>query len=322
MCGWDKFTDDDIKLFKKNAGETLSKKIKNNEIIPGFTGKHVSEEHKTKLRILQANKLKGKGMKMNYSKTACEYINKLNKYGWQKSILYSSYKTAFKYLIENEKLNDAKKVNKVILDIFDNKLIKTKDAIKQAIYLAEQTNDKSTLSSIYQSAYVFYKEFNEIEHASKYLNMSVMCNPNIDSDWDNLYNLNFLSLFLEEGDLDSARIYANKLRNEFKSIYVIGTEITSAPPKFPAVSLVQTNNAIQGQYATFTSLENVAKEDYKAEVYSNLITGKEAQTKEITEVISDVMCEVNYERTFCEPIPNADATIHRRMSRYTNRNVI
>ena len=52
-------------------------------------------------------------------------INKLNKYDWQKSLLYSSYKTAFKYLIENEKLNDAKKVNKVILDIFDNKLIKT-----------------------------------------------------------------------------------------------------------------------------------------------------------------------------------------------------
>ena len=52
-------------------------------------------------------------------------INKLNKYGWQKSLLYSSYKTAFKYLIENEKLNDAMKVNKVLLDIFDNKLIKT-----------------------------------------------------------------------------------------------------------------------------------------------------------------------------------------------------
>ena len=115
---------------------------------------------------------------------------------------------------------------------------------------------------------------------------------------------------------------AKRLREKFPGIYVIGTEITSAPPKFPAVSLVQTNNAIQGRYSTFNSLENVAKEDYKAEVYSNLITGKEAQTKEITEVISDVMCEVNYERTFCEPIPNADATIHRRMSRYTNRNVI
>lgn len=115
---------------------------------------------------------------------------------------------------------------------------------------------------------------------------------------------------------------AKKLREKFPGIYVIGTEITSAPPKFPAVSLVQTNNAIQVQYSTFTSLENVAKEDYKAEVYSNLITGKEAQTKEITEAISDVMCEMNYERTFCEIIPNADATINRRMSRYTNKNVI
>ena len=115
---------------------------------------------------------------------------------------------------------------------------------------------------------------------------------------------------------------ATKLREKFPGIYVIGTEIVSAPTHFPAVSFVQTNNAIQGQYSTFNSLENVAKEDYKAEVYSNLTTGKEAQTKEITETISDVMCSLNYERTFCEPIPNADATIHRRVSRYSNRNVI
>lgn len=115
---------------------------------------------------------------------------------------------------------------------------------------------------------------------------------------------------------------AIKLREKFPGIYVVGTELVSAPPQFPAVSLVQANNAIQGQYSTFTSLENVVKEDYKAEVVSNLITGKEAQTKEITAVISDVMSEFYYERTFCEPIPNADATIHRRMSRYTNRNVI
>jgi hypothetical protein len=115
---------------------------------------------------------------------------------------------------------------------------------------------------------------------------------------------------------------AKRLREKFPGIYVVGTELVSAPPHFPAVSFVQTNNAIQGQHSTFNSLENVVKEDYKAEVFSNLITGKEAQTKEITAVISDVMSEFYYERTFCEPIPNADATIHRRMSRYTNRNVI
>ena len=115
---------------------------------------------------------------------------------------------------------------------------------------------------------------------------------------------------------------AKKLREKFPEIYVVGAEIVSAPPRFPSVSLVQTNNAIETKYSTFSSLENVVKEEYKAEVFSNLTEGKEAQTKEITAVISDVMCEFNYERTFCEPIPNADATISRRVSRYTNRNVI
>ena len=127
---------------------------------------------------------------------------------------------------------------------------------------------------------------------------------------------------MRDKEMEVFNAVATELRKKFPGIYVIGTEIVSAPPHFPAASFVQTNNAIQAQYSTFNSLENVVKEDYKAEVNSNLTKGKEAQTKEITEVISDVMSEFNYERTFCEPIPNADATIHRRMSRYTNRNVI
>lgn len=124
----------------------------------------------------------------------------------------------------------------------------------------------------------------------------------------------------KENDIFNA--VAKNLREKFPKIYVVGTEIISAPPRFPAVSFIQTNNAIEGNYSTFSNLENVVKEEYKAEVFSNLTKGKEAQTKEITAVISDVMCEFNYERTFCEPIPNADETISRRMSRYSNRNVI
>lgn len=115
---------------------------------------------------------------------------------------------------------------------------------------------------------------------------------------------------------------AKALREKFKGIYVIGAEMTSTPPKFPAVSLVQTNNALQAGYSTFTSLENVVSEDYKAEVCSNLEKGKEVQTKEITAVISDVMCELGYERTFCEVIPNTDITVNRRMSRFRKNNVI
>ena len=112
------------------------------------------------------------------------------------------------------------------------------------------------------------------------------------------------------------------LRKQIKSIYVIGAELSSSPPKFPAVSFVQTNNANKTEYSTFNSLENVVSEDYKAEVYSNLEKGKETQTKEITSIISDVMSDFGYVRTFCEVVPNTDSTINRRMSRYRKNNVI
>ena len=112
------------------------------------------------------------------------------------------------------------------------------------------------------------------------------------------------------------------LRKSFKSVYVIGAEMSTTPPKFPAVSFVQTHNAIKTEHSTFNSLENVVVEEYKAEVYSNLESGKEAQTKEITSIISGVMSELGYTRTFCEIVPNNDATINRRMSRYRKNNVI
>ena len=115
---------------------------------------------------------------------------------------------------------------------------------------------------------------------------------------------------------------ATALRQKFKGIYVIGAEMSSAPPKFPAVSFVQTNNANKTEYATFDSIENVVTEDYKAEVFSNLEQGKESQTKEITIAISDTMSGFGYERTFCEIVPNMDATINRRMSRFRKNNVI
>ncbi len=115
---------------------------------------------------------------------------------------------------------------------------------------------------------------------------------------------------------------AKALRENFKNIYIIGAELTSSPPKFPAVSFVQTNNAIRSEYSTFNNLESVITEDYKAEVCSNLEKGKEQETKAITAVISDVMSGFGYERTFCEIVPNTDTTINRRMSRYRKNNVI
>ena len=117
-------------------------------------------------------------------------------------------------------------------------------------------------------------------------------------------------------------VVAAALRKKIKGIYVIGAEMSTSPPKFPAVSFMQTNNTVKPEYTTFDSLENVVTEDYKAEVYSNLEKGKEAETKEITSIISDVLSDLGYERTFCEVVPNTDSTINRRMSRYRKNNVI
>ena len=115
---------------------------------------------------------------------------------------------------------------------------------------------------------------------------------------------------------------STRLRIKYPEIYVVGTEITSTPPHFPAVSIVQTNNAVKLEHSTFDSLENVVREDYKAEVFSNLETGKEKQTKEITNDISDFFTDIGYQRTFCEPVPNIDSSISRRTSRFIKNNVI
>ena len=115
---------------------------------------------------------------------------------------------------------------------------------------------------------------------------------------------------------------ATYLREKHKDICVVGTELTSTPPHFPAVSIVQTNNAVNTEHSTFFCLENVVREEYKAEVFSNLIKGKEAETREIVDSISDAFASLGYVRTFCESIPNSDATIFRRVIRFTKNNVI
>ena len=123
-------------------------------------------------------------------------------------------------------------------------------------------------------------------------------------------------------ELEIFEFVASRLRKKYPTIYVVGTEITDTPPRFPAVSIVQTNNAIKTRYSTFGSLENVVQEDYKAEVFSNLEKGKEKETKEIIKDISYCFTEQGYERTFCEPIPNGDTSISRRIARFTKNNVI
>lgn len=95
--------------------------------------------------------------------------------------------------------------------------------IKQSIIIAEQIQDMNTQSQIYQNAYVFYNNNNENELAWKYLNMSFEKNRN--PLQENLYNLNFLSFFLDKNDLNSANEYVKKLRREFETMVSSHTKV-------------------------------------------------------------------------------------------------
>ena len=113
------------------------------------------------------------------------------------------------------------------------------------------------------------------------------------------------------------------LRARFDTIFITGVELTSTPPKFPAVSIVLMDTTVNERGITFDKVDNVFAEAYTFNAFSNLESQKEAkdQVKEITDIIDEVMSDLYYIRSFCGPVANADPTITRRVARYKNNNV-
>ncbi len=114
------------------------------------------------------------------------------------------------------------------------------------------------------------------------------------------------------------------LRSVFDGIFITGVEITDTPPQFPAVSIIQLNSTVNDKYSTFEKVDNVAAEEYKFDIYSNLESQKDAkqQTKDIIAAIDGVMSDLFYIRTFCQPIPGVDSKNTRRVARYKNTNIV
>lgn len=117
---------------------------------------------------------------------------------------------------------------------------------------------------------------------------------------------------------------SSALRSAFDGIFITGVEITDTPPQFPALSIIQSNSTVNERYSTFEKVDNVAAEEYKFDIYSNLESQKDAkqQTKNILAVIDGVMCDLFYIRSFCQPIPSADAKHTRRVARYKKTDVV
>lgn len=115
-------------------------------------------------------------------------------------------------------------------------------------------------------------------------------------------------------------VIAKELRKKFDGIYIIGKQLSSEPPRFPAVSIIQENNTVNTRYSTFNELENVACITQYIEIYSNDREQKEEICKSISLAIDNVLKTHGYCRMLNQPMVNADDSIARRIMRYKKEN--
>lgn len=109
-----------IEFLDENGNPTVSQSYRPSSV-QSDRANSLSEKNDTLISITEPINLERENAEQEYNMI----ISKLNRYGWQKSVLSSSYKKAFSYFIQNEKWDEIKTVNKVLIDIFANKLIKT-----------------------------------------------------------------------------------------------------------------------------------------------------------------------------------------------------
>ena len=109
---------------------------------------------------------------------------------------------------------------------------------------------------------------------------------------------------------------ATKVREQYPDIYMVG-EYVKSPSSFPAVSLVEMDNAIRIDTIDSGSNENHANVMYEVDVYSNKTTGKKSECKAIIALIDKEMLALGFARATLTPVPNMnDSTIYRMVGRY------
>lgn len=107
------------------------------------------------------------------------------------------------------------------------------------------------------------------------------------------------------------------LREQFPGIYVTG-EYIDAPPRFPAVSIVQESNSVNSRGMTFEKIENAADVMFAVNVYDNTVGFKKSVVKDIVNALNSVFDGMGFRRSVANPISNLqDATIYRMNVRYS-----
>lgn len=115
---------------------------------------------------------------------------------------------------------------------------------------------------------------------------------------------------------------STEIRKYYTDCFITGSISSATPSKFPTISIIKTDDPIVQQYCTFDENENVTNETYEITVVSNLLTGKELQTKEIMKVINNVLMKNGFIRLFNQPVSTTDSTLAKRVARYGKKNTI
>ena len=108
---------------------------------------------------------------------------------------------------------------------------------------------------------------------------------------------------------------ASALREKCDGIFVSG-EFTDLPAKFPAVTIVESDNSIVQRMRT-TNIENAVTVMYEVGICSNTVGYKKSEAKDILEVVDNEFAKMGFARILCNPVANlSDATIYRIVARY------
>lgn len=111
-------------------------------------------------------------------------------------------------------------------------------------------------------------------------------------------------------------IIANAVRTAYPGAFVVG-EYVKAPPRFPCISIEESDNSAYDKTQTSDSLENHVSVTYEVNIYSNKASGKKSECKAIASLIDNEFATLGFSRTMLQPIPNLeDATIYRMVGRY------
>lgn len=137
MIGWENKTKEEINLIHKKAEKTLNKRYKLGEINGSFKGRHHTEETKEIIRTKALSRIDNKygGIRCNFSKNACNYIDQLNtNNNWNLQHALNGGEIR----IGNYWVDGYDRKNKIIFEydeakhyIHDTNLLKEKDVLRQ-----------------------------------------------------------------------------------------------------------------------------------------------------------------------------------------------